>query len=143
MKTIKEDLGKVSVTAEGLWHSKRSYERITIVHDGLYSSYISRQFVPEGIMLGNPEYWQPIASLKEDIKEKLENLENTINDFIIFFNTKFKSSRMVVANENARNKLTYDEISIGCEVYELDTKKTFILDSIIPITNAKYWHLEN
>ena len=41
MKTIEEELGKVSLTCNGKWND-RPYERLCIVHDGFYASYISR-----------------------------------------------------------------------------------------------------
>ena len=62
MKTIEEELGKVSLTCNGQWND-RPYERLCIVHDGFYASYISRKAVPAGIPLSNEEYWQPIACL--------------------------------------------------------------------------------
>ena len=65
MKTIEEELGKVSLTCNGQWND-RPYERLCIVHDGFYASYISRKAVPAGIPLSNEEYWQPIAKLRED-----------------------------------------------------------------------------
>ena len=45
MKTIEEELGKVSLTCNGQWND-RPYERLCIVHDGFYASYISRKAVP-------------------------------------------------------------------------------------------------
>lgn len=56
MKTIEEELGKVSLTCNGQWND-RPYERLCIVHDGFYASYISRKAVPAGIPLSNEEYW--------------------------------------------------------------------------------------
>ena len=54
MKTIEEELGKVSLTCNGQWND-RPYERLCIVHDGFYASYISRKAVPAGIPLSNEE----------------------------------------------------------------------------------------
>ena len=38
--------------------------------------------------------------------------------------------------------LTIEQIGVGCEVYVIETKKSYILDEITPVTNAKKWHLE-
>ena len=41
-----------------------------------------------------------------------------------------------------RDALTWEQIGVGCEVYVIETKKSYILDEITPVTNAKKWHLE-
>lgn len=138
-----KDLGKVSVTAEGLHSPSKPYERISIVHDGLYSSYISRKDVPIGIQLNNEEYWQPIASLKEEFRADLIIIRTEILNAIADVIKKLKNSRIVVANEEDRNALTINEVAPGCEVYELDTQRTYILDSIVTNTNVKTWHIES
>lgn len=138
-----KDLGKVSVTAEGLHSPSKPYERISIVHDGLYSSYISRKDVPIGIQLSNEEYWQPIASLKEEFRADLIIIRTEILTAIADVIKKLKNSRIVVANESDRNALTINEVAPGCEVYELDTQRTYILDSIVTNTNVKTWHIES
>lgn len=139
----RKDLGKVSLTCEGLWSRAKTYERISMVHDGLYSSYISKKDVPAGIELGNPDYWQPVASLKEDFKIELLTVRKEIIDLIATVTYKLRSSRIVVANEAERKALTYKDIAVGCEVYEKDTKRTYILDILIPETNAQRWHIES
>lgn len=143
MRVNIKDLGKVSVTAEGLHSLSKPYERVSIVHDGLYSSYISRKDVPIGIQLNNEEYWQPIASLKEEFRADLIVIRKDILDAIADVIKKLKNSRIVVANEADRNALTINEVAPGCEVYELDTERTYILDTIIANTNAKTWHIES
>ena len=77
MKTIEEELGKVSLTCNGQWND-RPYERLCIVHDGFYASYISRKAVPAGIPLSNEEYWQPIAKLREDLVIDYETFKKEI-----------------------------------------------------------------
>lgn len=142
MKYIEKDWGKITLTVEGLWNKSKSYERITMVHDGAYSSFISIKDVPVGIMLGNSEYWMPVASLKEDFKIELITVRKEIIDLIAEVTYKMRTSRLVVRNTFERKSLTYLQIAPGCEVYELDTKLTYILDSIIPDNNAKAWHLK-
>lgn len=141
MKLEERYLGKVTLTVNGLWSRGKSYERISMVHDGFYSSYISKRYVPVGIELSNSDYWQPVASLKEDFRDELEVVRKEIIDTIAFVVKTMRTSRLVVRNEEERRALTYEQIAPGCEVYELDTQRAYILDVIIPSTNAQRWHL--
>lgn len=141
MKLEERYLGKVTLTVNGLWSRGKEYERISMVHDGFYSSYISRRHVPVGIELSNSDYWQPVASLKEDFRDELEVVRKEIIDTIAFVVKTMRTSRLVVRNEEERRALTYEQIAPGCEVYEIETQRTYILDVIIPSTNAQRWHL--
>lgn len=146
MKTITEYLGKVSITCNGKWDINRQYDRLCLVHDGFFASYISKKEVPVGTPLTNEEYWQPVANLREDIALDIDKFKAEIIKLISNIQTKLKSARITVANEDERNALTYLEVAPGCEVYVLDTKQTWILDSIVVsdqiIVNTKQWHLE-
>jgi uncharacterized protein YoxC len=141
MKTIEEELGKVSLTCNGQWND-RPYERLCIVHDGFYASYISRKAVPAGIPLSNEEYWQPIAKLREDLVIDYETFKKEILELIAVVQRGLKAVRIVVSTMEDRDALTWEQIGVGCEVYVIETKKSYILDEITPVTNAKKWHLE-
>ena len=143
MKTIKQDLGKVSVTCNGTWDGGKEYYRLSIVNDGSYASYISKKFVPSGTPLSNIEYWQPLASLKDDIKINYEKFKKEVLQLIADIQIALRGTRLVVQNEAERNELTWMQVAVGCEVYEIDSKLTYILDSIVPILNIKEWHLES
>lgn len=142
MKTEKEELGKVSLTCNGQWSGDKFYDRLCIVHDGFYASYISRKAVPKGIALSEEEYWQPIAKLREDVVIDHETFKKEILELIAVIQRGLRGSRMVVNDMEARDTLTYKEVGVGCEVYILETKKSWILDEITPVSNAKVWHLE-
>lgn len=73
-------LGKVSITCEKLWDVKRQYDRLCLVHDGYFASYLSRKRVPSGTPLTNTEYWQPIANLRDDVKFNYEEFKKFINE---------------------------------------------------------------
>lgn len=141
MKTIEEELGKVSLTCNGQWND-RPYERLCIVHDGFYASYISRKAVPTGIPLSNEEYWQPIAKLREDLVIDYETFKKEILELISVVQRGLKAARIVVSTMEDRDALTWEQIGVGCEVYVIETKKSYILDEITPVNNAKQWHLE-
>ena len=146
MKTITEYLGKVSITCNGKWDINRQYDRLCLVHDGFFASYISKKEVPVGTPLTNEEYWQPVANLREDVALDIDKFKAEIIRLISNIQTKLKSARITVVNEDERNALTYLEVAPGCEVYVLDTKQTWILDSIVVSdqinVDTKEWHLE-
>lgn len=141
MKTQKQDLGKVSLTCNGTWDAGKQYNRLCIVNDGNFASYISKKDVPIGTVLSDERFWQPIANLRDDIKIDYETFKKEWLELLASIQIKLRSARVVVANEEARNNLTWLEVAVGCEVYELDTQLTYILDSIVPVINLKSWHL--
>lgn len=143
MKTQKQDLGKVSLTCNGTWDAGKQYDRLCIVNDGNFASYISKKFVPSGTPLSNIEYWQPLASLKDDIKINYEKFKKEVLQLIADIQIALRGTRLVVQNEAERNELTWMQVAVGCEVYEIDSKLTYILDKIVPILNIKEWHLES
>jgi len=142
MEINKKPLGKVSLTCAGVWDAGREYERITIVNDGNFASYISKKHVPKGIILSNEEYWQPIANLREDIKIDYEEFKKEYLQIISDIQLKLREARIVVNTEQEREELTFNEVAPGCEVYVKETKLTYILDTIIPIVSVKTWHLQ-
>lgn len=146
MKTIKEYLGKVSITCNGLWDVQREYDRLCLVHDGFFASYVSRKSVPARTPLTNTEYWQPVASLRDDVKVHAKEFEDKVIQLLAQIQLKLKSARIVVKDIIERDALTINEVAPGCEVYVLETKQSWILDSIVCSSdennNYKEWHLE-
>lgn len=140
MKSIIQYLGKVSITCNGKWNVNREYDRLCLVHDGYFASYISKKTVPAGIVLTNEEYWQPVANLREDVSNAFKELETKVIETIADFQLKLKEARLVVANEEERDNLTIEEVAPGCEVYILETEQSWILDTI-NTNNEKTWHL--
>ena len=146
MKTIKQYLGKVSITCNGTWDINRQYDRLCLVNDGFFASYISRVPVPAGTPLENRDYWQPVASLKDDVKVHSEEFEKNVLQLIANIQLKLKSARITVQSVEERDSLMWNEVGVGCEVYVIDTKQSWILDSIVcsdtPEASYKEWHLE-
>ena len=138
MKTTTQYLGKVSITCNGKWDINRQYNRLCLVHDGFFASYISKKAVPKGIALTNEEYWQPMANLKDSFKSEVAKLIKIISEI----QNKLHFARIVVNNDEEREALTVTEIAVGCEVYVLNTQQSWILDEIIVPDNIKSWHLE-
>ena len=60
MQQYRKNLGKVSLTAEGVWNRNKYYEILSIVYEEHTNhGFISRKYVPEGVDITNKEYWMP------------------------------------------------------------------------------------
>ena len=61
MQQYRKNLGKVSLTAEGVWDIESKYNVLSIVYDEhTQHGFISKQPVPIGVDLYNSEYWMPL-----------------------------------------------------------------------------------
>ena len=61
MQQYRKNLGKVSLTAEGIWNIKSKYDVLSIVYDEhTQHGFISKQPVPIGVDLYNSKYWMPL-----------------------------------------------------------------------------------
>lgn len=141
MKVKETYLGKVSITAEGKWNKAKEYERLSLVYDtATLESYISKIKVPANTEITDEDYWQPYSSFEKQLVIDYQNFQADVLARLEAQNRKIKQSRLVVADEEERDALTVDDISVGCLVYVLDTKHSYILDSI-DTNNNKTWHI--
>ena len=62
MVTNERNIGKVSISCDGVWDIRKDYDKLCLVTDGSYN-YISRKQVPSGIDITNEEYWQKLYSV--------------------------------------------------------------------------------
>ena len=62
MVTNERNIGKVSISCDGVWDIKKDYDKLCLVTDGSYN-YISRKQVPNGTNITNEEYWQKLYSV--------------------------------------------------------------------------------
>lgn len=94
MNTVKQYLGKVSITTNGEHDINKSYDRLCLVYtliDGdedAVKTYISRKAVPAGINISNKEYWQPFSVDIGDVftqedKTKLDSIETGANKLFL------------------------------------------------------------
>ena len=69
-------LGKVTLTTDGLHDSARTYDRLCLVYDSAYRSFISIKDVPANISIDNKTYWQPLNIITADNEDLMvdENL---------------------------------------------------------------------
>lgn len=90
-------LGKVSISAEGVWDRNKEYEKLCLVYREVDNySFLSKKYVPKGTDLSNTEYWQKVGvggykdnniivisdidpSTGEVVRHTLESAINTIS----------------------------------------------------------------
>lgn len=137
VNSIVRYLGKVSITLNGRWKDNIEYDRLCVVYND-FASYISKQKVPAGTKLTNTTYWQILSNLQEEIKIDYETFKTEILEDIADLNKRQIVGRIVVSNDNELNALTIEQVNAGAEVYVLDTKKTYIIDSIDTQNNKEY-----
>lgn len=137
VNSIVRYLGKVSITLNGRWKDNIEYDRLCVVYDD-FASYISKQKVPVGTKLTNTTYWQVLSNLQEEIKIDYETFKAEVLEDIADLNKRQIAGRIVVGNDNELNALTIEQVNAGAEVYVLDTKKTYIIDSIDTQNNKNY-----
>ena len=137
VNSIVRYLGKVSITLNGRWKDNIEYDRLCVVYDD-FASYISKQKVPVGTKLTNTTYWQVLSNLQEEIKIDYETFKAEVLEDIADLNKRQIAGRIVVDNDKELNALTIEQVNAGTEVYVLDTKKTYIIDSIDTQNNKEY-----
>lgn len=62
MVTNERNIGKVSISCDGVWDIRKDYDKLCLVTDGSHN-YISRKQVPNGTDITNKEYWQKLYSV--------------------------------------------------------------------------------
>lgn len=66
MKNYTKLLGKVTLTCNGSHNPNTAYDRLCLVYDKYYRSFISIKEVPANIAITNKAYWQPISVISAD-----------------------------------------------------------------------------
>ena len=137
VNSIVRYLGKVSITLNGRWKDNIEYDRLCVVYDD-FASYISKQKVPAGTKLTNTTYWQVLSNLQDEIKIDYETFKTEVLNSIADLNKRQITGRIVVDTIEDLNALTIENVNAGAEVYVLDNKKTYIIDSIDTQSNKEY-----
>lgn len=139
IKEIIKLLGKVSITTDGQWDKTRRYDRLCLVYTD-FQSYLSKRRVPAGTEINDENYWQPIAALKDIIKEDYKGFKLDILNALEAVNNKIKSSRLVVETFADFLNLTYEDVRKGAKVYVLEKNIEYIIDSIDQFGTFKTYH---
>lgn len=123
MKTIIDELGKVSVTVEKEpWNDTKDYDKLTIVYNN-FGTHISRKPVPAGKQLSDKEYWIPFSSLQEEVKLQFANL----------INTDEKHTNDINKLKTAVDNLTtaVDNLNIDIDITTLNTVKNQLAEHLV------------
>lgn len=100
------DLNKITFHDPINWSITESYKANVIIYDpGTATLYISRQAVPAGIAINNPDYWGVVSPFKIDTKFD----SNSINPV---------ANKIITNKVNELNELIMAEISVRAEETE-------------------------
>lgn len=128
MVTNERNIGKVSISCDGVWDIGKDYDKLCLVTDGSYN-YISRKQVPNGTDITNEEYWQKLYSVIStngfyripgniediNINTNAEGLEIVLGNYVNLKNAVL-SKNIIVTGTSILNVTTgIDELSIVIE----------------------------
>ena len=108
MVTNERNIGKVSISCDGVWDIKKDYDKLCLVTNDSYN-YISRKQVPNGTDITNEEYWQKLYSvISTNAFYRIPgNIEN------ININTNSKGLEIVLGNYlNLKNAVSSKSIIV-------------------------------
>ena len=142
MNIVKVNLGKVSVTVNGIWEDK-DYDKLSLVyHEERNASYISKRPVPKGTLISNTKYWTLIVQggfsndVVKDIYTKseidqlfvvsIETIKQYIEEKLINYYTKEEIDN-AISNIDLSNY--YNKEEIDNKLKEYATKED--LDNIV------------
>lgn len=142
MNAVKVNLGKVSITVNGIWEDK-DYDKLSLVyHEERNASYISKRPVPKGTLISNTKYWTLIVQggfsneVVKDIYTKseidqlfvvsIETIKQYVEEKLIDYYTKEEIDN-AIANIDLSNYYNKEEIDNRLKEYA--TKED--LDNIV------------
>lgn len=111
MKTVRVNLGKVSITVNGIWEDK-DYDKLSLVYSPLNNaSYISKRPVQKGVLVTDERFWTPIIQgdprglegiyTKEEIDKLLsESLKLIEQEYIKKSNLKTINGESLIGTGN-------------------------------------------
>lgn len=142
MNAVKVNLGKVSITVNGIWEDK-DYDKLSLVyHEERNASYISKRPVPKGTLITNTKYWNLVVQggfsndIIKDIYTKseidqlfvisIETIKQYIEEKLINYYTKEEIDN-AISNIDLSNY--YNKEEIDNKLKEYATKED--LDNIV------------
>lgn len=142
MNAVKVNLGKVSITVNGIWEDK-DYDKLSLVyHEERNASYISKRPVPKGTLISNTKYWTLIVQggfsneVVKDIYTKseidqlfvvsIETIKQYVEEKLINYYTKEEIDN-AISNIDLSNY--YNKEEIDNKLREYATKED--LDNIV------------
>lgn len=142
MNAVKVNLGKVSITVNGIWEDK-DYDKLSLVyHEERNASYISKRPVPKGTLISDTKYWTLIVQggfsneVVKDIYTKseidqlfvvsIETIKQYVEEKLINYYTKEEIDN-AISNIDLSNY--YNKEEIDNKLREYATKED--LDNIV------------
>lgn len=142
MNAVKVNLGKVSITVNGIWEDK-DYDKLSLVyHEERNASYISKRPVPKGTLISDTKYWTLIVQggfsneVVKDIYTKseidqlfvvsIETIKQYVEEKLIDYYTKEEIDN-AISNIDLSNY--YNKEEIDNKLREYATKED--LDNIV------------
>lgn len=142
MNAVKVNLGKVSITVNGIWEDK-DYDKLSLVyHEERNASYISKRPVPKGTLISDTKYWILIVQggfsndVVKDIYTKseidqlfvvsIETIKQYVEEKLINYYTKEEIDN-AISNIDLSNY--YNKEEINNKLKEYATKED--LDNIV------------
>lgn len=142
MNAVKANLGKVSITVNGIWEDK-DYDKLSLVyHEERNASYISKRPVPKGTLISDTKYWTLIVQggfsneVVKDIYTKseidqlfvvsIETIKQYVEEKLIDYYTKEEIDN-AISNIDLSNY--YNKEEIDNKLREYATKED--LDNIV------------
>ncbi len=142
MNAVKVNLGKVSITVNGIWEDK-DYDKLSLVyHEERNASYISKRPVPKGTLISDTKYWTLIVQggfsndVVKDIYTKseidqlfvvsIETIKQYVEEKLIDYYTKEEIDN-AISNIDLSNYYNKEEIDNRLKEYA--TKED--LDNIV------------
>lgn len=129
MVTNERNIGKVSISCDGVWDIRKDYDKLCLVTDDSYN-YISRKQVPNGTDITNEEYWQKLYSAIStngvyripgniediNINTNPKGLEIVLGDYLNLKNAVL-SKNIIVTGTSILNVIIggIDGLSVGIE----------------------------
>lgn len=135
-------LGKVTLTTDGLHDSSIPYNRLCLVHDDAYRSFISIKEVPANISIDNRSYWQPLNVISADNEDLMvdENLRLKFADRE-YNPTSFNGMGYNILRKRKDNILTQEDFAESNTLYVI--KYNFYLaDNTITIPENCAFYFE-
>lgn len=119
MITNEKNIGKVSISCDGVWDIRKDYDKLCLVTYGSYN-YISRKQVPNGTDITNEEYWQKLYSVISTncfyrIPGNIEDIDvnTTPKDLEIVLGNYLDLKSAVLSNNIVLTKTSILNVSFG------------------------------
>lgn len=142
MNAVKVNLGKVSITVNGIWEDK-DYDKLSLVyHKQKNASYISKRPVPKGTLISNTKYWTLIVqgSFSNDIVKDIYTKSEIDQLFAISIETIKQYVEEKLINYYTKEEIDNAIFNIDLSNYvkKVDLERDYAKKSEIPtIPNFK------